>query len=540
MLPLALAFALSAVVAVAVTAVHLVRPERSPLTGVNALTGAMTAVLAVLNLVHTLTADPAVARPVAIASTLLASAVVAPVFCLSKIVADRSWRVHRRAVLLLATEPLLAAGLMLTDPWHGLFFAGFEPAGAAGTILPVTGPAYWAHMVYLYVLLSAGTVLVVRALWQAPRGQRELHGWTLTAFVPPIVANVVAMSLPVRIVDLTAIGLAGSLIIAYGAMLKSLPQQIPVAYRQVFDTISDVVAVIDRSGRILNINASARALLRRAGLPERPSGTPIAESLGLDFVLAENADTEQTLTDVLGRGVDLHLRISPLHDRRGHCIGWALVARDITEANRRRREAEESNARLREQLETIEALRADLAEQAVRDTLTGLYNRRHLMEVLAREIPRAAAEGTSLSLALVDVDHFKRINDTYGHDAGDVVLTHVAGLLAGEVRHGDVVVRYGGEEFVLLLPGAGAEDARARLDDLRRRTGRTPAEAEGHSLPVTFSAGVAALAPGQGPRDLLRAADRALYEAKRLGRDRVELAAAHPPRALEAGPGEAA
>ncbi|GIH91744.1 diguanylate cyclase [Planobispora siamensis] len=539
MLPLALAFALSAVLTAAVTVFAWHRRE-TPLFRMNAFVGFWIVALDVLNVIQILTPGPAGARLVVSSGILVMHVIVAGVLCLSMTVADRAWRVSRRIVAWLAVVPLLLLGLLVSDPWSGWFYTAMVPVDPYGMFVPVPGPGYWVSAVYIYGLLTASMVRVARVRHHAPRDKRKLYDWTLAAFVPPIVVNIAGMPMHGRTVDMTAIGLAVTMLIVYGALARSLPQYIQVAHRQVFDTIADAVAVIDESGRILDVNAAARALMRKAGLPEGPSGTPIADFLGLDFVLSENADTEQTLTDVLGRGADLHLRISPLHDRRGRCIGWALVARDITEANRRRREAEESNVRLREQLETIEALRADLVEQAVRDTLTGLYNRRHLMEILAREIPRAAGEGTPLSVALIDVDHFKRINDTHGHDAGDVVLTHVAALLAGEVRHDDVVVRYGGEEFVLLLPGAGAEEARARLDDLRRRVGRTPVEVEGRHLTVTFSAGVADLAPGQGPRDLLREADRALYGAKRLGRDRVELAAAHPPRALESGPGEAA
>nr|BFE83958.1 hypothetical protein GCM10020093_065590 [Planobispora longispora] len=342
--------------------------------------------------------------------------------------------------------------------------------------------------------------------------------------------------------DLTSVGLAVTMVIAYGALTRSLPQQqIQVALEQVFDTISDAVGVVDRSGRILNVNASARTLLRRAGLPDQVQGMSLAEIPGFGFFLAEDAGTEQEVTDVMGRGVDLHVRTNVLRDRRDECIGWVLVARDVTEARRRRDEAEEANVRLREQLETIEALRAGLAEQAVRDPLTGLYNRRRLMEVLTEETRRATEAYTPLSLALIDVDHFKQINDTYGHGDGDTVLVQIARMLVGEVRHDDVVARYGGEEFVLVLPGATAEAAWERVDALRERIKETPVSVEGGLLSVTFSAGVATLSlEAWSPADLLRIADEALYEAKRLGRDRVERGVPRPPGAAGAGSGAAA
>ncbi|GGS72494.1 hypothetical protein GCM10010156_34200 [Planobispora rosea] len=536
----AIAFAMSAAVAGAVTIVHRLPRWQSPLSGVNSFMGTVTAVLSLLNLAQVLVSHPTAAWLLATASYLMSAVVVASVFCLSRIVADRAWRVTRRTLLLLSIEPVAAAGAMLTNPWHHLFFDRFEPVGPGGGLVPVLGAAFWPHTAYIYSLLTVSFVLVVRARRQAPPGRRELHDWTIAAFVPPIVANVVGLSLPAPTVDLTAAGLAVSMIIAYGVLVRSLPQQqIQVALDQVFDTIGDAVGVIDRSGRILNVNASARALLRKAGLSDRPEGSSLAEIPGLGLFPAEDVDTEQDVTNVLGRDVDLHVRTSVLRDRRGESIGWVLVARDTTEANRRRREAEESNVRLREQLETIEALRADLAEQAVRDPLTGLYNRRRLMDVLAGEFSRAVEDGTPLSLALLDVDHFKRINDTYGHGEGDSVLVHVARTLVGEVRHDDVVARYGGEEFVLVLPGATAEAAWARIDALRERVKGTSVGVGEDLLSVTFSAGVATLsAEVSSPADLLRIADEALYEAKRLGRDRVERAVPRPPGtagAAEAG-----
>jgi diguanylate cyclase (GGDEF)-like protein len=136
----------------------------------------------------------------------------------------------------------------------------------------------------------------------------------------------------------------------------------------------------------------------------------------------------------------------------------------------------------------------------------------------------AVLGGRQVSLAIIDLDHFKQVNDTYGHTGGDAVLVQVAQLLAGAVRQDDVVARYGGEEFVVLFHGAGAEAAWSRIDALRLRLGDTPIAMPGRTVTVTFSAGVAELGSDGDIEALLRAADDALYEAKRRGRDRVELA----------------
>ena len=195
-----------------------------------------------------------------------------------------------------------------------------------------------------------------------------------------------------------------------------------------------------------------------------------------------------------------------------------------------------ANIRLREALRT----------QSVRDALTGLYNRRYLEEVLDREIRRASRAAQSLGLLMLDLDHFKQFNDTYGHDAGDTVLREAAGFLVKNVRAEDFVCRYGGEEFVIILPTADLEGARSRAERLRMKMKEVNIVYQGQSLRmVTFSMGVAEFPlHGTTPQELMAAADAALYQAKRNGRDQVVLATSVPVVASEIGaseivPGEA-
>ena len=164
----------------------------------------------------------------------------------------------------------------------------------------------------------------------------------------------------------------------------------------------------------------------------------------------------------------------------------------------------------------------DLGLQAMRDPLTGLYNRRPLEESLQREIARARRKSDSIGVMSIDADHFKRINDAYGHDGGDVVLRAVARLLLECVREDDVVCRAGGEEFVIILPGMGRDAVLQRAELVRRVIEQTPIEVGPETVRMTASIGVAAY-PEHGAEagQLLRAADAALYAAKASGRNRV-------------------
>jgi diguanylate cyclase (GGDEF)-like protein len=172
-------------------------------------------------------------------------------------------------------------------------------------------------------------------------------------------------------------------------------------------------------------------------------------------------------------------------------------------------------------------LREALRDQALRDPLTGLFNRRFLEETLGRELALAAREGRALSVLMLDVDHFKHFNDTQGHDAGDAVLRGLARILAEGTRAGDIVCRFGGEEFAVMLPRATADDAISWAERLMQRIGAMAVRVGGQRLPrVTVSIGLACYPHDGGDIDaLVKAADVALYEAKRTGRNRIVTAA---------------
>ncbi len=160
---------------------------------------------------------------------------------------------------------------------------------------------------------------------------------------------------------------------------------------------------------------------------------------------------------------------------------------------------------------------------AIYDTLTALYNRRYMEERLMAETQKAFYSGSSLSLVMVDIDHFKKVNDTFGHTAGDQVLKEIASLLKNSTRKKDTVARYGGEEFILILPEAGLEETVMIAERIRKQIENTPFEVSQTQLHLTISLGISNF-PNHHARskdDLIKMADHALYEAKRGGRNRV-------------------
>ena len=169
--------------------------------------------------------------------------------------------------------------------------------------------------------------------------------------------------------------------------------------------------------------------------------------------------------------------------------------------------------------------REDLRDQATRDSLTRLWNRSSILNELGRELARSEREARPLGVVIVDLDHFKHINDTYGHLAGDAVLREAARRMQNSIRQYDSIGRYGGEEFLILFPGCSQDDCFAQADRLRRQLGQTEMAVNETSLRVTASFGVTIAMPGENwsQEALIRRADEALYVAKKSGRNRVEV-----------------
>jgi diguanylate cyclase (GGDEF)-like protein len=182
-------------------------------------------------------------------------------------------------------------------------------------------------------------------------------------------------------------------------------------------------------------------------------------------------------------------------------------------------------------------LQEALRQQSTSDALTGLYNRRYLEESLERELRRAARAKQQLSLVMFDLDHFKTFNDTFGHEAGDAVLREMGASLARTARAEDISCRFGGEEFLLILPGTSLDGARTRAERVRSQARKLAVMHQGKPVgTITVSLGVAAFpAHGSSAKELIASVDAALYRAKREGRDRVVVAETAESGAVAAG-----
>ncbi len=278
--------------------------------------------------------------------------------------------------------------------------------------------------------------------------------------------------------------------------------------------------------------ALARVLLAKEGLEtlsasSGPQGLRLAETISPDLVLLDLEMPEMSGFDVCralkAQAATCMVPVIFLtgSDNSGDKVrGLDLGAVDyVTKPF----DAFELRARVRAALRT-KHLQDLLVQHAHIDPLTELWNRRALIERLAQEWARLQRYGGALVLVMADVDHFKRINDTFGHPAGDQLLRAVAQTLASQCRQSDLAARYGGEEFAVLMPEASAEQGAGFAERCRRQIELTALTIDGQRLAVTASFGVADTAGITSEGDLLAAADQALYRAKHEGRNRIALA----------------
>jgi diguanylate cyclase (GGDEF)-like protein len=473
--------------------------------------------------------NAAVAATATVMYALGPSVMVAAFMCLGISIARPQWVPRRRLVAALFIEPVLITTAAVTNPWHLLVYAGPGAAQLTGSAEWTYGPLYWADTCYSYLELAIGLGFIARAWWTASPAFRGQHLALFLAALVPIAANVVFLAGGFgNIVDPTPLSFAvtGS-IMAYAIFRQDLFTFAPVARALIIDQIGDAVVVISPAGRVLDLNPAANALLRglRPDAPAELVGASALELVGAAATATTGQETD-LVVELRGGRAEFQVRSSLLVDRHRRSLGTVLVARDVTEVNAQSRRLAAAHSQLVRQVETIERLRADLVELASRDTLTGLHNRRHMVESFGLMVAAAESTGESLAVVLFDIDRFKAINDDYGHLAGDMVLVAVARQMQAQAPAGALVARWGGEEFFIALPGADAAAGFAFADDLRRRCEQGAVEVAGRMVHSTISGGVATY-PGSGAsvEELFHAADVTMYQAKNAGRNLVRL---HP------------
>ncbi|HYM96467.1 MAG TPA: sensor domain-containing diguanylate cyclase, partial [Candidatus Sulfotelmatobacter sp.] len=427
-------------------------------------------------------------------------------------------------------------------------------ADSAFVYASVTGP--WAYVldsgwVFGYLMMA------LAAMWPSAAVDRTadhepIDIWQLTvpwlAVLAGGVTAVVVAAVQDRSMDVFATVLAGAVIVllmASQVMAHRESLALLIRSRLSAETLNDVivhaplgVVRVAPDLTILQVNPTFCSML---GVSAAAAvGTPISrffppdemvvatEQLGTianPLVESVEIETEGTRTD--GSTIWLHWTATGVQTRSGELDYFLIMFGDVSE----RRSTEDALKAAYAELEGLVTQRTSelrtanerLSTEAVSDPLTGLYNRRYLADFVERELSRTRRAGNKIVFAMIDIDHFKLVNDTFGHEAGDDVLRALSSFLRAQIRQEDLAFRYGGEEFLLVLPSTTLDGIPSRIERIREQFGGMNIE-HGHRpiWPVTLSIGVAVFPDsGETAEAVIRKADAALYLAKKSGRNRV-------------------
>jgi diguanylate cyclase (GGDEF)-like protein/PAS domain S-box-containing protein len=435
----------------------------------------------------------------------------------------------KRTLFLLAIQPILSTLLFWTNPYHHLFYLSLDIVQENGFMIVdfVRGPWYLMNILYSYAVIGiAFLVLSQSALRWSPIYLNQYRLILIGSLLPWAASAYSELNFSQwHGLDLAPLmfGLSG-IIYVFAIIHTHFMDLIPIARSHLIENMRDGVLVLDVQNRIVDINPAMENFV------EGKIATYIGKNAFDVFQLwmettdlfPDGTETRIELKVPKDPSRYLDLQVTRLQDRSQLLNGRLIVFRDITERKQVERRLRYANDRLQGQLIEIGLLQSKLREQAIRDPLTNLFNRRYLEETLDRELSRAARENYPVCIIMIDIDHFKRINDTYGHEAGDLVLKAIADALAEHSRRGDFACRYGGEEFVIAMPNINLETAYERAENLRQSLNLLSVPYEYYNLSVTISMGIACFPEnGQTRETVLRAADQAMYAAKEAGRDHI-------------------
>jgi diguanylate cyclase (GGDEF)-like protein/PAS domain S-box-containing protein len=382
------------------------------------------------------------------------------------------------------------------------------------------------NLAYSYAVILAGLLVLINGMLHSSRLLKHQYRIVLFAALAPWWTSMYyEYSMKASQLDFAPLtfGLSG-LLFAYSVFRNRFLEVIPIARSQIIESMGDGILVLNLHNRVVDFNPAMQAFLSRkpSGLLGKPAEELLKEWMDKAGAVlgGQKTNAELRISRSPLRYVDL--RITPLYDSQQRLNGRLMVFHDVTAHKSVEKELRYANERLQSQLIEIGTLQSKLRSQAIHDPLTDLFNRRYLDETLDRELARASREKYPLCVVMMDIDHFKLMNDTHGHEAGDLVLKALAKTLTSRNRRGDFACRFGGEEFVVVMPNITIDTAFRRAEELRKALNSLSVPFENYRLTITISMGIACYpANGEDRDSLLRAADRAMYAAKKAGMDHI-------------------
>jgi diguanylate cyclase (GGDEF)-like protein/PAS domain S-box-containing protein len=433
---------------------------------------------------------------------------------------------NQYTVTIVVAVPVITQIIIETNPLHHWFIQEiqFRQDGILMGLEQIRyGAFFWFHTIYGYVLVLCGMALIIELSVRTFKLYRVQSLTLFAAVLVPLLGSIndskvfmAGIPYPIVPICFTLMGI----LIAWNMFRNQMLNIIPVARDTLVESMHDSLIVLNTMGQIIDINPAALKILHIEA--NQAIGKAVEEVLspwqGQLKALHEKAEGDGEICIIQDKTRHFFdIQMSPLKDRRSKLNGHIIVLHDIT----KRVLAE---IRAQEALEDIRNLQEQLYKHSIHDALTGLYNRRYLDEIIPRELANATRSKSPISLVMMDIDHFKKINDTYGHATGDQVLQNISVILKEQTRIGDMLFRYGGEEFLALLINTGASAAYEYAERWRQALENYCLNNKGADIRITMSMGVAEFnRDGNTIEAVMQAADAALYQAKDHGRNCVTI-----------------
>jgi len=442
-----------------------------------------------------------------------------------------SGKTHNKyKIILLCIIPFLTVIFRTTNEWHHLFYSkeAFKSNGYFNVLVLEKGPWDYVNYVFFVFCIILSTKIYLN-IYKKEKGfyKKQALILLITSILPLVTIMINLLGkFPLRLDSGAFIVIFENLLFVHGVLRYNFIHIIPLSRKKIFDWIYDGVLVIDTKLNLLDYNQVAKVIFPE--LDKKMTGLPINVSLKSndefvsiiehwlsiiqndnisEKVKEEEADTYKfSLYDNIERQIkDYKVRITSLKARK-NIIGMTVMISDITKENQILRKLE---------------------ELAQTDYLTGLFSRRRFFEIMTYEAKRTFRTKEPLSLIIFDIDHFKQINDKWGHQTGDKVLKEISEITKKCVRETDSVARYGGEEFIILLPGIVASEAALIAERIRKQFENHIIIMEKDIIRLTASFGIAQFTDNQFDTNyidkIVSYADQALYKAKEMGRNRSEV-----------------
>jgi diguanylate cyclase (GGDEF)-like protein len=435
-------------------------------------------------------------------------------------------KVSPRSIVVLMIIPIIVLAAAWTNAVHHLVWTNFVWGVKSYNILAYGhGIIFYINIVYIYFLVAYSIAVLARAIPRYPPPFKSQLVVILIGGLFPMVSGLMYV-FNINLLygmDISIFGfLVSNLMLAFGFIYYRLLDLVPVANDNVVQNLQDGMIVVDWRHRIVKINSNAERLL----------SIPTGNYLGQDIrrVFPADFDTESLIHNAtpveLELGVPnqryLDIRSSPLTSNATKSPGTLIILRDITPQKEAEIMLNKANHDLKMQLRKINGLQEQLRDQALHDPLTGLFNYRGMDEILNDMLENCIRQNRPLSILVLDIDHFKRVNDVYGHPMGNFLLQEYGKVIQSSIRKDDFACRFGGDEMILAFQGMPLQIAMTKAEEIREGIKKIEVEKNQAKIFSTVSIGVACYPEhGTSIKELISAADQAMYDAKEKGRDAV-------------------